>query len=52
MIGRILGLVLALLKLPIKIVLLPFRILSAILSLVIYTIVLAGLAGVVYFFVI
>ncbi|MFB6296705.1 MAG: hypothetical protein ABEH66_07715 [Halobacteriales archaeon] len=51
MIGRILGVVLWVLKLPIRLVLLPFRALSTLFSLVTYAILLAAIGGVVYLFV-
>lgn len=51
MIGRIFALLWWVLTLPIKLVLLPFQVLSAVISLVIYGIALAFIFGIVYFLV-
>lgn len=52
MIGRIIGVLWTLVKLPVKLVLLPYKIVSFVISMAIYALVLAALGGVVYFVII
>jgi hypothetical protein len=51
MIGKALELLWTLVKLPIKLILLPFQIVSAIVSLIFYAILLLVASGLIYFFV-
>lgn len=50
MIGKLLGLLITLIKLPIKLVLLPFKAISFLMSLVFYVAVLAVAGGLIYVF--
>jgi hypothetical protein len=51
MIGKLISLLWTLVKLPIKLILLPYRIVSAIISLIIYATILLIASGIIYFFV-
>jgi len=51
MLGGILSLLWWLIKLPIKLILLPYKIVSTIISIVFYAVVLLLIGGVIYYFV-
>ena len=51
MIGKVLSLLWELVKLPIKLILLPFQIVSAIISLIFYAVLLLIAGGLIYVFI-